>query len=149
MHWPVSPIESVNSSAMNVSSTTMSLEPVPRRPTTFQTSTISYFSRGTMNVRKSMTWLSSLKTSPPSRTHEQWSQPELKLHLPESRNPPSVTLAFPVGAYDELNRVPVSSPQTACCASSANSATCHGCTPTTLETQPVEPHAEAISRTAV
>ena len=33
----------------------------------------------------------------------------------------------------------VSSPQTACCASSANSATCHGCTPTTLETQPVEP----------
>ena len=60
-----------------------------------------------------------------------------------------MTLALPVGAYDELSRVPVSSPQTACCASSANSATCHGCTPTTLETQPVEPHAEAMSRTAV
>ena len=108
----------------------MSLEPVPRRPTTFQTSTIWYFSRGTMNVRKSMTWLSSLNTSPPSSTHEQWSQPELKLHLPDSVKPPSVSMALPVGAYDELSRVLVSSPQTACCASSANSATCHGCTPT-------------------
>ena len=33
----------------------------------------------------------------------------------------------------------VSEPHTACWASSAKSATCHGCTPTTLETQPVEP----------
>ena len=61
----------------------MSLEPVPARPTMFQTSTIVYFSRGTMNVLKSTIWPSSVKTSPPSSTHEQWSQPEEKLHLPE------------------------------------------------------------------
>ncbi len=79
----------------------------------------------------------------------QWSQPEEKLHLPDSVKPPSVCTALPVGAYDELSRVPVSSPHTACCASSAKRATCHGCTPTTLETQPVEPHALAMSRTAV
>ena len=36
----------------------------------------------------------------------------------------------------------MSSPQTACWASSANSATCHGWTPTTLDTQPVEPQAD-------
>ena len=80
----MSPIDSVNASGMNVSSTTMSLEPVPRRPTTFQTSTIWYFSRGTMNVLKSTTWPSALKTSPPSSTQLQWSQPEEKLHLPDS-----------------------------------------------------------------
>ena len=83
-HWPVSPIESVNASGMKTSSTTMSLEPVPRRPTTFQTSTIWYFSRGTMKVLKSTTWPSSLKTRPPSSTQVQWSQPDEKLHLPES-----------------------------------------------------------------
>ena len=60
-----------------------------------------------------------------------------------------MTTALPVGAYDELSLVSVSSPQTACWASSANSATCHGWTPTTLETQPVEPQADAMSRTAV
>ena len=43
----------------------------------------------------------------------------------------------------------VSSPHTACWASSEKSATCQGCTPTTLLTQPVEPQAEAMSRTAV
>ena len=102
-----------------------------------------------MNVRKSTTWPSALNTSPPSSTHVQWSQPEEKLHLPESVKPPSVCTALPVGAYDELSRVVVSLPQTACCASSAKSATCHGCTPTTLETQPVEPQALAMSRTAV
>ena len=102
-----------------------------------------------MNVRKSTTWSSALNTSPPSSTHWQWSQPEEKDHLPESWKPPSAWTALPVGAYDELSRVLVSCPQTACCASSANSATCHGCTPTTLETQPVEPQAEEMSRTAV
>ncbi len=40
LHWPVSPIDSVNASGTNTSSTMMSLEPVPRRPTTFQTSSI-------------------------------------------------------------------------------------------------------------
>ena len=69
--------------------------------------------------------------------------------MPESLKPPSVWTALPVGAYDELSRVSVSLPHTACCASSANSATCQGCTPTTLETQPVEPQALAMSRTAV
>ena len=54
-----------------------------------------------------------------------------------------------MGAYDELSRVAGSEPHTACWASSANSATCHGCTPTTLHTQPVEPQAPAMSRTAV
>src|ERR1700712_4728855 len=102
-----------------------------------------------MNVRKSTTWSSALNTRPPSRPHWQWSQPEEKLHLPESWKPPSATIALPVGAYDELSRVLTSLPHTACCASSLNRATCHGCTPTTLETQPVEPHAEAMSRTAV
>ena len=84
LHCPVSLIDSVNASGMNTSSTTTSLEPVPRRPTTFQTSTIWYFSRGTMNVLKSTTWPSSLNTSPPSSTHVQWSHPEEKLHLPDS-----------------------------------------------------------------
>src|SRR3954447_15104499 len=102
-----------------------------------------------MNVRKSTTWPSALNTSPPSSTHVQWSQPEEKLHLPDSVKPPSVCTALPVGAYDELSLVAVSAPQTACCASSANRATCHGCPPTTLETQPVEPQALAMSRTAV
>src|SRR4051812_25462903 len=102
-----------------------------------------------MKVRKSTTWPSALKTSPPSSTQVQCSQPEEKLHLPESVNPPSVCTALPVGAYDELNRVAVSSPHPACCASSENNATCQGCTPTTLETQPVEPQALAMSRTAV
>src|SRR6188768_2354831 len=124
-------MESVNASGMNTSSTMMSLEPVPRRPTTFQTSTIWYFSRGTMNVRKSTTLPSSLNTRPPSSTQVQWSQPDEKLHLPDSVKPPSVIVALPVGAYDELSRVVVSAPHTACCASSENSATCHGCTPTT------------------
>ena len=58
-----------------------------------------------MNVRKSTTWPSALNTSPPSSTHWQWSQPEEKLHLPESVKPPSVCTALPVGAYDELSRV--------------------------------------------
>jgi hypothetical protein len=58
-------------------------------------------------------------------------------------------VALPVGAYDELSRVEVSVPQTACCASSWNSATCHGCTPSTEEIQPVEPQADAIRLTAV
>ena len=102
-----------------------------------------------MNVRKSTTLPSSLKTRPPSSTHWQWSQPDEKLHLPLSRKPPSVICALPVGAYDDDSRVEVSWPHTACCASSSKSATCHGCTPTTLETQPVEPQAEAMSRTAV
>src|SRR3954453_14377414 len=102
-----------------------------------------------MKVRKSPTLPSSLKTSPPSSTHEQGSQPEEKLHLPLRMKPPSVSEAFPAGAYDELSRTLVSEPQTACWASSANSATCHGCTPTTLDTQPVEPQAEAMLRTAV
>src|ERR1700712_1984217 len=102
-----------------------------------------------MKVRKSTTCPSVLNTRPPSSTHEQWSHPLEKLHLPDSVKPPSAWTALPVGAYDELSRVLVSLPHTACCASSANSATCHGCTPTTLETQPVEPHALAMSRTAV
>src|SRR3954469_10807024 len=101
-----------------------------------------------MKVRKSMTFPSSLKTRPPRSTHWQWSHPLLKDQRPLSVKPPSVTVALPVGAYDEDSRVCWSSPQTACCASSANSATCHGCTPTTEETQPVEPQAPAMSRTA-
>jgi hypothetical protein len=56
-------------------------------------------------------------------------------------------MALPVGAYDDDARTLVSSPQTACCASSAKSAICHGCTPKTLETQPVEPQAPAMSLT--
>src|SRR4051794_30771030 len=102
-----------------------------------------------MNVLKSTTLPSALKTNPPSRTQVAWSQPDEKLHLPDSVYPPSVIVALPVGAYDELSRTLVSEPQTACWASSANSATCHGCTPSTLETQPVEPQAEAMLRTAV
>src|SRR3954447_6141617 len=102
-----------------------------------------------MNVRKSTTWPSSLNTSPPSSTHWQWSQPLLNDHRPLSRKPPSVSCALPVGAYDEESRVFSSDPQTACCASSSKSATCQGCTPTTDDTQPVEPQAPAISLTAV
>src|SRR5215210_6558202 len=100
-----------------------------------------------MNVRKSTTLPSSLNTSPPSRTHWQWSQPLLNDQRPLSVKPPSVSTALPVGAYDEDSRVLWSSPHTACCASSANSATCQGCTPTTDDTQPVEPQAPAISLT--
>src|SRR5690349_9641291 len=102
-----------------------------------------------MKVRKSTTLPSSLNTSPPSRTHWQWSQPEEKLQRPLSWKPPSAWVALPVGAYDDDSRVSWSSPQTACCASSANRATCQGWTPTTLETHPVEPQAPAISLTAV
>src|SRR3712207_9458656 len=92
-----------------------------------------------MNVRKSTTLPSALKTSPPSSTHWQWSQPDEKLQRPLSVKPPSVCTALPVGAYDDESRVLWSSPHTARCASSANSATCHGWTPTTEDTQPVEP----------
>src|SRR5688572_3085660 len=102
-----------------------------------------------MNVRKSTTCPSGLSTRPPSSTHWQWSQPEEKLQRPLSVNPPSVRTAFPVGAYDDESRVSVSSPHTACWASSENSATCQGWTPTTEDTQPVEPHAPEISLTAV
>src|SRR3954452_11170716 len=102
-----------------------------------------------MNVRKSTTCPSSLKTRQPSSTHWQWSEPDEKLRRPLSLNPPSVSCALPVGAYDDDRRVFWSSPQTACCASSAKSATCQGWTPTTDDTQPVEPQAPAISLTAV
>src|SRR3954447_13289004 len=102
-----------------------------------------------MKVRKSTTCPSVLNTSPPSSTQVQWSQPLEKLHLPDRVKPPSAWTALPVGAYDELRRVLVSVPHTACCASSAKSATCHGWTPTTLDTQPVDPHALEMSRTAV
>src|SRR6476469_10708895 len=102
-----------------------------------------------MNVRKSTTCPSALNTTPPTRTHVQWSQPEEKLHLPERVKPPSVCTALPVGAYDELSRVLVSLPHTACWASSANSATCQRWTPTTLEPKPVAPPAVALPRPAV
>src|SRR5690349_22946949 len=46
-------------------------------------------------------------------------------------------------------RVPGSAPQTSAWACGGNSASCQGCTPTTEDTQPVDPHALAISRTAV
>ena len=42
-----------------------------------------------------------------------------------------------------------SAPQTSCWACGGNRASCQGCTPTTEATQPVEPHALAMSRTAV
>ncbi len=38
-----------------------------------------------MNVLKSTTLPSASKTRPPSSTQLQWSAPEEKLHLPESR----------------------------------------------------------------
>src|SRR5215217_998108 len=98
-----------------------------------------------MNVRKSTTCPSSLNTSPPSSTHWQWSDPEEKLQRPLSVNPPPVSWALPVGAYDDDRRTSWSEPHTACCASSANNATCHGWTPTTEDTQPVDPQAPAIS----
>ena len=65
--------------------------------------------------------------------------------MPLSVKPPSVSMALPVGAYDDESRASVSSPHTACCASSVNNATCHGCTPSTLEIQPVDPSADAIA----
>src|SRR3954454_12940113 len=102
-----------------------------------------------MKVRKSMTLPSSLKTNPPRSTHWQWSQPLLKDQRPLSVKPPSVTVALPVGAYDEESRVCWSPPHPPCCPSSANSAPGHGWTPTTEEPQPVEPQAPAISRTDV
>src|SRR4051812_18586602 len=102
-----------------------------------------------MNVLKSTTLPSSLKTRPPSSTHEQWSQPDEKLHLPDRVQPPSVSWALPAGADGELRRGVVGVPQMACCAAAEKSRACHGWTPTTLETQPVEPHAPAMSRTAV
>ena len=40
LHWPVSPMLSVNASGTKTSSTTMSLEPVPDRPIMCQTSLI-------------------------------------------------------------------------------------------------------------
>src|SRR5690348_1760543 len=102
-----------------------------------------------MNVRKSTTLPSALNTRPPSSTHWQWSQPDENDQRPLSWKPPSTCVALPVGAYDEESRVSVSLPHTACWASSGNSATCHGWTPTTEETQAVEPQAPAISLTAV
>ena len=42
-----------------------------------------------------------------------------------------------------------SAPQTSSWACCGNRASCQGCTPTTEATQPVDPHALAISRTAV
>src|SRR4051794_8607503 len=102
-----------------------------------------------MNVLKSTTCPSALNTRPPRSTHWQWSQPLLKDHRPLRVKPPSVSWALPVGAYDEESRVFSSEPQTACWAWSSKRATCQGCTPTTEDTQPVEPHAPAISLTAV
>ena len=42
-----------------------------------------------------------------------------------------------------------SAPHTSCWACGGNRASCQGCTPITEATQPVDPHALAISRTAV
>jgi hypothetical protein len=78
-----------------------------------------------------------------------WSQPEEKLHRPSSRWPPSTSLARPVGAYDEDIRVSGSAPQTSCWPCGGNRASCQGCTPMTEATQPVDPQAPAIIRTAV
>ncbi|SLJ82733.1 Uncharacterised protein [Mycobacteroides abscessus subsp. abscessus] len=83
----------------------------------------------------------------PSSTHWQWSLPEEKLQRPESRYPPSTSTSVPVGAYDDDTSASGVSFHTSSCARSSNSEICHGCTPTTAATQPVEGHADARART--
>ncbi len=87
-------------------------------------------------------------TSPPSRIHCAWSQPDENDQRPVNVNPPSVGVARPIGAYEEEMSVDGSSPHTSCCARSSKMPSCHGCTPSTDDTQPVEPQALAIARTA-
>src|SRR5215469_18514891 len=85
----------------------------------------------------------------PSSTQVAWPQPDEKLQRPVSRCPPGTASARPVGAYDEDIRVAGSAPQTSCWPWGGNSASCQGCTPRTEATQPVDPQALAMSRTAV
>src|SRR5215475_5624135 len=64
--------------------TTMVLLPVPRRPTTYQTSSMRYSVRGIKKLPKS-TGLPSLMTGPPRNAHVAWSQPDDQFHEPLTR----------------------------------------------------------------
>ena len=86
-------------------------------------------------------------TRPPRKIHCAWSQPDENDQRPLKVKPPSVGVARPIGAYDDEMSVAGSSPHTSCWARSSKMPSCHGCTPITDDTQPVEPHALAIRRT--
>src|SRR5215475_1629159 len=90
----------------------------------------------------------SLGAIPPRNTHWQWSQPLENDQRPESRKPPFTRCTLPVGAYDELIRTLVSSPQTSRCASSGNSPSCQLWIPTTLRNHALDGHAAATAATA-
>ena len=102
----------------------MSLDPVPLRPTTCHTSTISYCDFSTRKVQKSTILSFSSRTGPPTKTQSAWSLPEDHDHLPLSTSPSAVFLAAPIGAYDDEIRTVGSSPQTSSCACCGNSARC-------------------------
>ena len=61
---------------------------------------------------------------------------------------PTTTWPAPIGAYDDEMRTLGSLPHTSFCASWSKSARCQLCTPMIEATQPVEPQALAIRRTA-
>ncbi|CKS27078.1 Uncharacterised protein [Mycobacterium tuberculosis] len=64
--------------------TTRVLLPVPRKPTTYHTSLISYSLRGIRKLPKS-TGRPSLMTGPPTNVQLAWSQPEDQFHDPLTR----------------------------------------------------------------
>ncbi|SHX91734.1 Uncharacterised protein [Mycobacteroides abscessus subsp. abscessus] len=68
----------------NTSFTTTVLLPVPRRPTTFHTSSMRYSVRGIRKLPKS-TGRPSLMTGPPRNAQVAWSQPEDQFHEPFTR----------------------------------------------------------------
>src|SRR5579875_3470718 len=123
------------------------LLPVPRSPTTCQTSSISYSPRGIKKLPKS-TGRPSLITGPPTNVQVAWSHPDDQFHEPLTRYPPSTTVPAPIGAYDDEIRTLVSSPHTSSWAFWSKSARCQLCTPTIEPTQPVDPQALASRRAA-
>jgi hypothetical protein len=76
---------SVRCSGTNTSSTTMSLLPVPRRPTVSHTSSMTYSPRRSSVLRYSPGWPSPRSTGVPRMTHRQWSQPDEKPQRPVRR----------------------------------------------------------------
>src|ERR1700730_6221898 len=79
----------------NTSLTTTVLLPVPRSPTTCQTSSMRYSLRGMRKLPKS-TGLPSLITGPPRNAQVACSQPDDQFHEPLTRQPPSTTAPAPL-----------------------------------------------------
>src|SRR5215210_2427970 len=122
------------------SSMTTSLLPVPRRPETNQVSSIRTSPRGT----SSRTGAGDSGTKAPSSSQWACSEPLEKPQRPDSIHPPSTGSTFaPPGLNADADHTSPRAKNSSA-ASSGASPTCQLWTDDTLNTQPVEPHAEAM-----